>query len=275
MAAPPSFLGIRREAIYSPGKVGADAHILEEVAAHLAKRSRSVDVVDVAEAAQREPSPTTVVFAMCQGREALALLERWQRRGARVINRPQAIRACHRTVMVSRLQAAGVSMPPTVIVDAAAPVSARDLDVAGRGALWIKRGDVHATTADDVVRLEDPRHVSTVLQRFVARGIARAAVQRHVEGVVVKFYATINGFFRAVTPGDRLSDDASNAVAALGRAAAIALDLEVYGGDCVVGGDGNFSLIDMNDWPSYAPCRAEAAIAIADHIFAQKVNLCV
>lgn len=275
MAAPLSFLGIRREATFSPGKVRADARILEEVAVHLASRDCSVEVVDVVEAVRREPSPATVVFAMCQGEEALALLERWQRGGVRVINAPAAIRGCHRTVMVPRLQAAGVSMPPTLIVDTAAPVSARDLEVVAGGALWVKRGDVHATTADDVVRIDDPRLVSGVLQRFVARGIAHAALQRHVEGVVVKFYATTSGFFRAITPSVPLSLDASNAIAALGRAAAVALDLEVYGGDCVVGGDGDFSLIDMNDWPSYAPCRAQAAIAIADHILAQKVNLCV
>jgi hypothetical protein len=42
--------------------------------------------------------------------------------------------------------------------------------------------------------------------------------------------------------------------------------LEVYGGDCVVGPDGSVLLIDLNDWPSYAYFRAQAAAAIADYV---------
>ena len=48
--------------------------------------------------------------------------------------------------------------------------------------------------------------------------------------------------------------------------AARAVGLEVYGGDCVFSPSAGVALIDLNDWPSYGPCRAAAADAIADHL---------
>ena len=41
------------------------------------------------------------------------------------------------------------------------------------------------------------------------------------------------------------------------------MDVRIYGGDCIVDEHGHISIIDFNDWPSFAPCRAEAAPAIA------------
>ena len=45
--------------------------------------------------------------------------------------------------------------------------------------------------------------------------------------------------------------------------AADMLNVPVYGGDCVVSEDGSIRIIDFNDWPSFAPCRDEAAFYIA------------
>ncbi len=55
----------------------------------------------------------------------------------------------------------------------------------------------------------------------------------------------------------------------LAEAAAAALELEVYGGDCVCDRDQILSLIDLNDWPSYARCRFGAAQAIASYLTEQ------
>ena len=44
------------------------------------------------------------------------------------------------------------------------------------------------------------------------------------------------------------------------------LGLDVFGGECVVTADGRLPVIDVNDWPSFAPCRPAAARAIASHV---------
>ncbi|MGN0223838.1 MAG: hypothetical protein ACI4AM_07410, partial [Muribaculaceae bacterium] len=51
--------------------------------------------------------------------------------------------------------------------------------------------------------------------------------------------------------------------------AADILDVKVYGGDCIVAEDGSYKIIDFNDWPSFAPCRAEAAVVIARMVMKQ------
>lgn len=40
------------------------------------------------------------------------------------------------------------------------------------------------------------------------------------------------------------------------------INIKVYGGDAIVQADGSFKIIDFNDWPSFSPCRQEAAKAI-------------
>jgi glutathione synthase/RimK-type ligase-like ATP-grasp enzyme len=108
---------------------------------------------------------------------------------------------------------------------------------------------------------------------FTARAIPWVAVQEHVEGPVVKFYGVADGrFFRyyradggaagAAAPpeldGDRLRALAFEAAALLG--------LEVFGGDVAFPEPDRPVLIDINDWPSFAPFRDAAADAIAGYV---------
>jgi len=269
------FLGIAREAVFSPGKVDADAGILHAVGDCLRVAGHDVRVVAVDAALHLSPSATTVVFAMCQGDSALALLRRWDHAGARVINRPSAIHDSQRWRTIPLLRRAHIPFPETMIC--AATSTAADLVADSDFPLWIKRGDVHATQADDVVFAASRAVLLDIVINFEARGIERIALQRHVPGTVIKFYAVANGFFHCVQPvtPQPLERSTLDAIEQVGRRAAAAVGLEVYGGDCVVADDGAIALIDLNDWPSYGPCRAQAAAAIAAHILAQKETLCV
>ena len=56
---------------------------------------------------------------------------------------------------------------------------------------------------------------------------------------------------------------------ALAFGAARALGLEVFGGDVALPTPDAPVLLDLNDWPSFAPFRAEAAAAIAAHALAR------
>ena len=49
--------------------------------------------------------------------------------------------------------------------------------------------------------------------------------------------------------------------------AAEVLNVPIYGGDCVVSADGELKIIDFNDWPSFARCREEAGVKIAECIY--------
>ncbi|MBI3292673.1 MAG: hypothetical protein HYZ73_07705, partial [Elusimicrobia bacterium] len=59
------------------------------------------------------------------------------------------------------------------------------------------------------------------------------------------------------------------ALHALADQAAQALGLEIYGGDVVITPEGRLALIDVNDWPTFAPCRGAAGRAIGTYLIEQ------
>ncbi len=147
----------------------------------------------------------------------------------------------------------------------------------GKG-YWLKRGDGAAQCRGDVVFAADKTALERAIAAFRQRGITSYTVSAHVEGDVVKFYGVDGGFFRYYYPTDdgqtKFGDEQHNGAAhhyafsvtalqlTVQRLAA-AVGVSVYGGDCIVGSDGTFCIIDFNDWPSFSRCRAEAAEAIA------------
>ena len=66
-----------------------------------------------------------------------------------------------------------------------------------------------------------------------------------------------------------------NAMKSICQKASDALDVKIYGGDCIVDKNGEIKIIDFNDWPSFAPCRKEASQYIAQCInyYANKYSL--
>ena len=260
-----------REPVFSPGKVEDDRAILEMTAARLRELGHTVDMCNAADDTWPEPDRDTVVFTMAQGAEALRRLQGWEARGVRVVNRTAGILNCQRQRTVAAFAGrTEIAFPDTVVLPAD-PASSLPAWIDDGGA-WVKRGDVHATEIDDVVYVRSAAEATVALRRFRARGIALAAVQRHVPGRVLKFYAVRDRFFECVVPagGEDLPGDRLRRIDTLGRQAAIVLDVEVYGGDCVVGTDGGVTLIDLNDWPSYGRCRFRASRGIADYLLAQR-----
>ena len=260
------FIGITRERVFSPGRVEDDAAILRLVAERLRALGEPVSVLDGDDERWPEPTPDAVVFTMCQGVRALQTLQRWEARGVRVINASRGILNCQRHRTIAVLAQTDVPFSESLVVET-------DADVAwpawvDGGDIWVKRGDVHATDAEDVTKVNGLAAARVALQRFRARGIRRAVLQRHASGTVLKFYAVRGRFFSCSPPHDGTEGfaDVLRRVDAMGQRAARILNVEVYGGDCVVGVNGALTLIDLNDWPSYAPCRTAAAGEIAAYV---------
>lgn len=242
-------IGVYRELRFSPGKVDDDRAIIDLAATELRRAGLAVRMVD-GDQLPRLERPPALVFAMCQGDQALAWLDEAAKRSP-VVNHPEAIRGCYRVNLVERLARGGVPQPRWAIAAERFP------DDLGAGP-WLKRGDVHAMEAGDVRRVFTAVEWTGIAADFQRRGIGRAIVQQHVAGAVYKFYGVKGGFFRAFgLPAGR-----GEAAAALAERAADVVGLEVYGGDGVAGADGSFTLIDVNDWPSFSRCRDDAGAAI-------------
>jgi hypothetical protein len=266
--------GIFRELAHSPGRETDDALILKETARRLGDRGFDVALLTTEDVtalhASEEPAP--FLFVMCERLPILDLLARWEARGCRAVNRPEGVRNTYRDRTAALFARSGVRFPASTLVatdDPAPEAPSGGLDLAG---LWIKRGDVHATEAGDVVRAASTEDALAQLARLSKRGVARALLQEHVAGDLVKFYGVgAGGWFEWFYHRDQVLSrhpfDPAR-LAAEARKAAEALGLEVWGGDAIVGPEGEPVVIDLNAWPSFALYRDRAADAIAAHLAA-------
>jgi glutathione synthase/RimK-type ligase-like ATP-grasp enzyme len=202
---------------------------------------------------------------MCQGPAALAALAEWERAGAQIVNSPAAAINTYRDHLPTLLSRAGVPFPDTRLIDTATLDWQR---VSLDRPLWLKRGDVHASVTADVQRIDTAEMLRDGLADFVHRGITHAALQEHRPGAEIKFYGVAGGafFHWFYTNGTGENPPQTAALQQLGERAARAAGLDVFGGDIIVDGSGALTLIDLNDWPSFAPCRDAASEAIAESL---------
>ena len=201
---------------------------------------------------------------MAQGPLGSKTLLKIEDRGAYIINAPGAVMNCYRINMVKLLPAAGIPFPRSVIVQTDSDCDARAAGLTTEK-IWIKRGDVHAVHKEDVTLANTDDEELTLLREFHQRDITEAILQEHLEGDTVKFYAVretdlfhwyyLNGVHR--TPFDEQK------LRALAAASAEVMGLYVYGGDAIIGRGGEVTIIDINDWPSFAPVRDQASRHIA------------
>ena len=276
----PDLVAVYRRQSYSPLQhLSNDRAILADTATELARRGWRVTNTTEEEIERGALPAGTLYLNMCQGSLATEQLMPLEGDGALVVNGPTSVLNCHRHRLVKRMAEGGVAFPRTLIHASAAspprPEQLCDLTADGRK-LWVKRGDVHAERREDVVTASVDE-LGHVMQAFAQRGVAWVALQEHVPGPVVKFYAVNDGcFFRWYGAdagfGNGRPDIDEERLKDLAFAAAALLGLEVFGGDVAFPEPDRPVLIDINDWPSFAPFRAEAARAIAAYIHDRTEN---
>jgi glutathione synthase/RimK-type ligase-like ATP-grasp enzyme len=258
-------LGLYREKQYSPGRHQSnDVLLLDQIAHRLREREFRVDIMTLDEANGLR-SEAAMVFSMYQGRSALENLAEWEGEGVRIINSPRAALNTHRDRLPALMVEADVAFPQTHLVGTRGSVDLRTLDL--EGGIWLKRGDVHASVTADVQWVDSRERLDAGLADFSKRGIDMAAVQAHRAGDEIKFYGVAGGFFHWFYSGEARKYPFDFAqLETLARRAASAAGLDIFGGDVIVSPSGELTLIDLNDWPSFAPCRERASYAIADFI---------
>lgn len=265
--------GIRREQLYSPNHIGNDAMIFMKTVEHLTELGADVKIYeeqDLGTIEIKEP----FIFSMAQGVEGTEILLQLEKQGKFIINSPRGSINSYRTNMVKILPEEGIPFPKSLIVsiDEKDKINFEDFNARK---IWIKRGDVHAVHREDVTLVYSEDERKNIFHEFEKRGITEIVLQEHLDGDVIKFYAIadsslfhwyyLNGINHTPFDKDKLVELAQNSAMALG--------LDVYGGDAVVAKDGSITIFDINDWPSFAPVRDEASKQIAKLIFQKVKNL--
>jgi hypothetical protein len=250
-----------------------DTAILDETLACLGQRGWRVSRTSEADVARGQLPRGDLYLNMCQGPLASEQLLPLESDHVVVVNRPSSVLNCHRHRLVKAIASTPLAFPRTLILSSRAPLPPmEELDLLdpGQDRIWLKRGDVHAERPEDVVAVTRAQ-LEPAMTAFAERGVPWVALQQHVPGTIVKFYGVADGrFFRwyasdAGAAGPRPAID-EDRLKALAFDAAALLGLEVFGGDVALPRPNRPILIDINDWPSFAPFREEAAQAIAAYV---------
>ena len=275
--------GIMRAGAYSPNHLGNDAAIFNATAEQLRKRGCEVNVYSEEQFIAGKVSER-IILNMCREQRSIQLLQRKEDEGCLVINSGYGIENCTRERMTRILLGSNIPYPESLIVNTNEAVKPA-LKESGFTACWIKRGDFHAMHKEDVSYCRHIEEAQEVLQEYFYRGIKRAVINKHLPGDLIKFYGVKGSpFFYWFYPFDeghsKYGHEAINGKSTgfdfdikqlkeICHNAADTLDVVVYGGDCIVSSDGDIKIIDFNDWPSFAPCRNEAAPHIAKAVMAE------
>ena len=272
--------GVMRAGAYSPNHIGNDTAIFNAVAEHLRKRGCIVNVYNE-DQFNKNGVEERVIMNMCREQASIAKLQQYEDEGRLVINSGFGIDNCTRERMTRILMGNNIPYPESLIVNTDEAVKPL-LKKAGFQSCWIKRGDFHAMHKEDVSYVRHAEEAQEVLQEYFFRGIKRAVINKHLVGDLIKFYGVKDQpFFYWFYPFDhghsKYGAEAINGksqgfsfdvdeMKRICQQAAEELNVVVYGGDCIVDSDGKMQIIDFNDWPSFAPCRNEAAPYIAKAI---------
>lgn len=275
------FAGIQRYSLFSPNHIGNDAAILSAVGQYLRDEGHQVNIYTEQEFLTDSLRGERLLFTMMRSKASVRKLQQMERAGCVAVNSGAGIENCVRERMTTLLLENNVPHPRSWICDTASGVPQ---ELAGEAfePCWVKRADFHAIHREDVTFVRTSSEFREVMAEYALRGIERVVINEHLKGDLVKFYGVADtDFFFSFYPHELNHSKfgleeingmptgipfSKEQLAKLCNDAARVLGVTVYGGDCIVSPDGVIRIIDFNDWPSFAPCRTEAAKAIAEVI---------
>ena len=276
-------LAVSRNRKYSPNHIGNDEIIFSLTISKLEKLGCSVKLVDEDDFFEHDYNNFNHIITMARQKQVVKKLQSLQYRGAKVINSGFSIENSYRINMQKALENNNIPVPRSMVVSTFYNDSGV-FDGFPDSRFWIKRGDFHAMHREDVTFVNSKQEGHEILREYGLRGIEDALICEHLTGDLVKFYGVLNtNFFFWFYPYDYKHHKYSEYETINGsaehhkfsehqlketaNAAALAVGVRIYGGDAIVDEEGNFKIIDLNDWPSFAPCREAAAPFIAKSIY--------
>lgn len=266
-----NILAIYRKKEFSPNSEEKDTLILNRIADNLKQEGYNVDSVSEDDFCKKDTNkPYDLVVSMARSEKAIEHLTLLERKGTKVVNSTLAIENCFREKQTKILSQNNIPIPKTIIIDTK-DYDLEDFHCFKENYFWIKRGDFQTIEEVDVIRPQALSFIKDILQNYNQRNIKKALICDHIEGDVIKFYGIRNTdfFFYYYPKEDKFHNKINNLKTKTSfnkslfmediKKAIELLDLDIYGGDAVIDSDGRHYIIDINDFPSFASCRQEAA----------------
>lgn len=273
-------LGISRAPQFSPNSEARDAAIFAALTSRLERKGYAVDIISEDLVTVVDLADYDLVYSMARGHNVLAVLSQAEQAGLPVINSATRLLQLSRGELIQLLHQHNLPLPQTQLCALAHEQATPHIAYP----FWLKRVDACAQQKGDVCLVNNDTEYDNAITRFREHAIASYVIEQHIEGDLVKFYGvegtpffhisypteSVNGFskFGLEQANGRPLHFSFNEVALKQTAdkAAQLTGMIVYGGDAIITSTGQFYIIDFNDWPSFSPCRREAAKAIAGRI---------
>jgi hypothetical protein len=264
--------GIPRNPKNSPNMSDKDMQLFNEIAEELKKAGHTVEVLGEEE---HIPNGYDAIFHMSRTTSTLERLTECEAKGTFVTNASDGVRNCSRRNFVEILKKNGIRQPEHTIINTAHKDKMPQLPG------WLKKSVGWACNATDVQFVATEEEYTQALATLAANGASEAIFCKHIEGDIVKFYA-IRGeeFFRWHYPDitttkfglEKINGEpqqykfSTEELRETALRAAAAMDIDIFGGDCIITAKGEIYIIDINDFPSFSSYRSEAAKKIASLI---------
>lgn len=263
--------GIARKTEFSPNHELNDFLIIQKTAEELMQMGVKVKIYRE-EDIFSEDINEEFIFSMVQSPAGSKHLLDIAKGKKFVINTPDSVRNCYRYNMNRILEDHKIPFPKSIIVE----TNAKKFDFLDEfeNRIWIKRGDAHAVQKEDVVFIDDKSKTSYVLKEFNNRGLQTCTIQDHIEGDTIKFYSICGEdfFYWYTTNLKYCSTFDEKRLKQLANKSAEALGLEIFGGDAIITKQSEIFIVDINDWPSFAPIRDRASKVIGNKIYQKALN---
>jgi len=258
-------LGVMREKKFSPNHIENDAEIMKATATELDSLGHKVKLVYESKFVNTDYN-FPAYFSMGRNEKTLDKLADLTKAGALVINSSEGVYNSFRETLTPKLQAEQIPMPNSIVFDIDKFDKSYYKQMKSKK-VWLKREN-HSLHREDVTPIYSLAECECTIREFQKRGIKQCLLQEHVIGSEIKFYGLkdTDFFHWYYVNGDPHHKFDESSLRAITDSTSSLLDLDIYGGDAIITADGGISIIDFNDWPSFAPIRKDAAKQIAQLI---------
>lgn len=272
-------LGISRGLIYSPNLVGNDAAIFTAVVDELRALGHEVKTIREEKMTEVDYDQFDRVVTMARNGEMMRRLG--ENETEKFVNSLNGGLICQSKAMLAlEMERLGIPQPRFQCGHGNDVYYESEPGMALMP-VWLKNSDETAVTSDDILFCKTEKEYEKAMLKYRRWGVDTWLLQEHQTGDLVKFYGVegtvffhwqyassghskfglekINGTPKGYSFDVKLMKAYANQLAK-------SLDTPIYGGDVVIGKNGEMWFIDFNDFPSFSSCREQAAKAIAKRV---------
>lgn len=265
--------GIPRNPENSPNMSDKDMLLFNKIVEELREKGHTVKILTDEDNFSAEYD---AIFHMTRNTATLDKLTKCEKKGVYIINPVEGVKNCSREKFVEIFNRNNIKQPSYLYINTSIPII-DNLHFPG----WIKNSKGWSCSVEDVQFVKNEEEYKKALFTLAAKGCKDALFFNHIAGDIIKFYGIQDeDFFRWYYPDptstkfglEKINGKQqkyqfkTEKLRKIAFQAAKALNIKIFGGDCIITREGEIYIIDLNDFPSFTAYRDEAAKKIATTI---------